>query len=139
MRIRGANPAAYGGPGIFRSGWAKGASKPYTITEWNFCGPGRFRGVGGLLTGAFAAEQEWDGLWRFAYSHSVRGMDCDSASAVPGSRHNLDIQESSPPDPCSRILRFHRCVLSCVCVFGGSNAHHCRSSAARSVTKHGES
>ena len=44
--------------------------KPFTITEWNFSGPGRYRGVGGILTGAMAAMQDWDGLWRFAYSHS---------------------------------------------------------------------
>ena len=29
--------------------------KPFTITEWNFSGPGRYRGVGGILTGATAA------------------------------------------------------------------------------------
>jgi hypothetical protein len=46
------------------------AGKPFTITEWNFSGPGRYRGVGGILTGATAAMKDWDGLWRFAYSHS---------------------------------------------------------------------
>ena len=45
-------------------------SKPFCITEWNFSGPGMFRGVGGIMTGAMGALQEWDGLWRFAYSHS---------------------------------------------------------------------
>ncbi len=44
--------------------------KPFTITEWNFSGPGRYRGVGGILTGATAALRDMDGLWRFAYSHS---------------------------------------------------------------------
>ena len=44
--------------------------KPFTITEWNFSGPGRYRGVGGILTGATAALRDWDGLWRFAYSHN---------------------------------------------------------------------
>ena len=44
--------------------------KPFTITEWNFSAPGRYRGAGGMLTGAMAALQGWDGLWRFAYSHS---------------------------------------------------------------------
>ena len=57
-------------PAIFHRGWAKGASKPYTISEWNIAYPGVYRGMGGILTGALAAEQEWDGLWRFAYSHS---------------------------------------------------------------------
>ena len=45
-------------------------SKPFCITEWNFSYPGVFRGVGGIMTGAISALQEWDGLWRFAYAHS---------------------------------------------------------------------
>ena len=44
--------------------------KPFTITEWNFSSPGRYRGVGGILTGATAALKDMDGLWRFSYSHS---------------------------------------------------------------------
>ena len=66
-----ANPVKAGNPTIFRRGWSSAASsKPCAITEWNFSGPGRYRGMGGILTGAFAADQAWDGLWRFAYSHS---------------------------------------------------------------------
>ena len=49
-------------------------SKPFCITEWNFSGPGMFRGVGGIMTGAMGALQDWDGLWRFAYSHSEDGL-----------------------------------------------------------------
>ena len=45
------------------------ADKPFTITEWNFSGPGMYRGVGGILVGAYSALQDWDGLWRFAYAH----------------------------------------------------------------------
>ena len=44
--------------------------KPLTVTEWNFSYPGRYRGVGGILTGATAALKDMDGLWRFAYSHN---------------------------------------------------------------------
>ena len=44
-------------------------SKPFCVTEWNFSGPGMFRGVGGIMTGAMGALQNWDGLWRFAYAH----------------------------------------------------------------------
>jgi hypothetical protein len=43
--------------------------KPFTITEYNYSAPSRYRGVGGILTGAMAALQGWGGLWRFAYSH----------------------------------------------------------------------
>ena len=70
-RCTNVNPIKGGMPGIFHRGWSSAASsKPCAITEWNFSGPGRYRGMGGILTGAYAAEQSWDGLWRFAYSHS---------------------------------------------------------------------
>ena len=39
------NPIKKGEPEIFNKGWAKGSSKPYTITEWNFAGPGRYRAM----------------------------------------------------------------------------------------------
>ncbi|MBP5543626.1 MAG: hypothetical protein ILM98_06095 [Kiritimatiellae bacterium] len=77
------NPVRTEKPAIFHRGWSKGASKPYAITEWNFSGPGRYRGMGGILTGALAAEQEWDGLWRFAYSHSNRNL-LDEPLSNPG-------------------------------------------------------
>ena len=59
------------------------AGKPFTITEWNFSGPGRYRGVGGILTGATAAMGDWDGLWRFAYSHTKDGLG-DTDVRAPG-------------------------------------------------------
>ena len=59
------------------------AGKPFTVTEWNFAGPGRYRGVGGILAGAMAALQGWDGLWRFAYSHSRDGLG-DASVRSPG-------------------------------------------------------
>ena len=58
------------------------ADKPFTVTEWNFSGPGMFRGVGGIMTGAMSALQDWDGLWRFAYSHGLEGMR--SRQGFPG-------------------------------------------------------
>ncbi len=65
------NPVRADTPAIFHREWSSAEfSKPCTITEWNFSGPGRYRAMGGILTGAMAAEQCWDGLWRFAYSHS---------------------------------------------------------------------
>ncbi|MBP5234279.1 MAG: hypothetical protein J6333_12860, partial [Planctomycetes bacterium] len=45
--------------------------RPFTVSEYNYSGPGRFRGVGGVMTGALAALQDWDALWRFAYSHAA--------------------------------------------------------------------
>ena len=49
-------------------------SKPFCITEWNFCAPGAARGIGGLMTGATAGGQDWDGLWRFSYAHAVDNL-----------------------------------------------------------------
>ena len=77
------NPVTYGGPELLRKNYAKGFAKPYTITEWNFSGPGRYRGLGGILTGAKAAIQEWDGLWRFAYAHSREAL-LDDENHYPG-------------------------------------------------------
>ena len=59
------------------------AGQPMCITEWNFSGPGRYRGVGGIMTGAFAALQDWSGLWRFAYSHSEEDLRSDR-EGTPG-------------------------------------------------------
>jgi hypothetical protein len=44
-------------------------NKPFTITEYNFSSPGQFRGVGGIVTGALGALQDWSGIWRYCYSH----------------------------------------------------------------------
>ena len=56
--------------------------RPFTITEWNFSAPGRFRGVGGIVTGAWAAQHGWDGLWRFAWSHDIVGVKTPEKKAV---------------------------------------------------------
>ena len=55
--------------------------RPFTITEYNYSAPGRFRGVGGIATGAAGALQNWAGLWRFAWSHDALG--CTDPSKKP--------------------------------------------------------
>lgn len=60
-----------GAPG---AGGIRERDKPFTITEWNYSAPGRYRGVGGIFTGAWAARENWDGLWRFAWSHGDEGI-----------------------------------------------------------------
>ncbi len=46
--------------------------KPFTITEFHFVPPNPYRAESGLLYGAFAAIQDWSGLYRFAYSGSAK-------------------------------------------------------------------
>ena len=47
---------------------------PFVITEYNYSGPGKYRGLGGIETGAVAAREGMDGLWRFAWSHGIKGV-----------------------------------------------------------------
>ena len=42
--------------------------RPYLVTEFNYPGYNRFHGSNGLLFGAAAARQDWDGVWRFEWS-----------------------------------------------------------------------
>ncbi|NLX97831.1 MAG: hypothetical protein GXY83_16835, partial [Rhodopirellula sp.] len=69
-RSGNANAVAGGGLGCRDSAFSRLLDKPFTITEFNYCGPGQYRGVGGLMTGALAALQDWDGLWRHVYSYN---------------------------------------------------------------------
>lgn len=43
--------------------------KPMMITEFDFAAPNSFRAEGAVLTGAYAALQDWNGLFQFAYAH----------------------------------------------------------------------
>jgi hypothetical protein len=69
-RSGNANPVRAGAPGGCGNALVRLWGKPFTISEYNYSGPGRFRGVGGILTGALAGLQDWDAVWRFAYAHS---------------------------------------------------------------------
>lgn len=68
------SPVADGGAGVRRCAFTRLLGKPFTITEFNYCGPGRFRGTSGMLTGAMAAVQDWDGLWRHVYSYNRENL-----------------------------------------------------------------
>ena len=73
-RCPNTNPIESGAPGGRSCCFTRLYGKPFTITEYNYAAPGRFRGVGGILTGALGAIQGWGGIWRFAYSHSRDGL-----------------------------------------------------------------
>lgn len=69
-RCPNTSPVAVGAPGGRHTAFTRLLDKPFTISEYNYSGPGRYRGVGGILTGCMAALQDWAVVWRFAYSHS---------------------------------------------------------------------
>lgn len=69
-RCPNTSPVAQGAPGGRGGAFLRLFDRPFTISEFNYSGPGRFRGVGGILTGALGAVQDWSVLWRFAYSHN---------------------------------------------------------------------
>lgn len=51
-----------------------GKAIPFVITEYNYTSPGEYRGLGGLDVGALASQTDIDGLWRFAWSHGIKGV-----------------------------------------------------------------
>lgn len=69
-RCANTSPVAAGAPGGRNCAALRLFDRPFTVSEYNYSGPGRFRGVGGILTGALGAIQDWSVIWRFAYSHT---------------------------------------------------------------------
>ncbi len=69
-RCPNTSPVASGASGGRHLAFTRLFDKPFTVSEYNYSAPGQYRGVGGILTGALGAIQDWDSIWRFAYSHS---------------------------------------------------------------------
>jgi hypothetical protein len=65
----GRSAVAAGGAGARDRAMIRVLGKPFTISEFNYVVPNAHRAEGGLLMGAAAAIQDWDGLYRFSYSH----------------------------------------------------------------------
>ena len=57
-RCPNTNPLREGAPGGTSSASLRLWGKPFTVSEFDYSGPGRFRGVGGILTGALASLQD---------------------------------------------------------------------------------
>ena len=49
--------------------------KPFTVSEYNHPAPNDYQAECVPMLTAFAAAQDWDGLWLFAYSHKTDAWD----------------------------------------------------------------
>ncbi|MBI5939313.1 MAG: hypothetical protein HY859_02695, partial [Caulobacterales bacterium] len=104
VAVRYANPIRDGAPGGCTSAGMRIWGKPFTISEYDYTCPGRYRGMGGLLTGALAGLQDWDGLWRFAYAHK----DVEVSAPAPMDWFNLANDPLSLAGDRAAILLFLR-------------------------------
>ena len=75
--------------------------KPFISTEFHFCYPNRKRMEGGVVMGAYAGLQDWDGLNRFAWSHYLDTMAGDNPGCVP---KHFDINNDPLAQLDERIL-----------------------------------
>jgi hypothetical protein len=60
--------------------------KPFTVSEFNYVFPNPFRAESGLFFGSVAGAQDWDGVWRFAWSHDASDL------SSPGPATWFDLQ-----------------------------------------------
>lgn len=68
------NPLRGGARGAVRLGERAVSGKPYTVTEYNWCHPCRYRGACGLAVGARAVSCDWSGIWRFDWACDLQGV-----------------------------------------------------------------
>ncbi|MBN2583076.1 MAG: carbohydrate binding domain-containing protein, partial [Planctomycetes bacterium] len=47
----------------------RSAARPFTVTEYNHSAPGDYQAEGVPMIASFAAAQDWDGIFIFAYRH----------------------------------------------------------------------
>ncbi len=73
-RCPNTSPVSGGAVGGRHIAFTRLFDRPFTLSEYNYSAPGRYRGVGGILTSALGALQDWGAIWRFAYSHNREGM-----------------------------------------------------------------
>ncbi|MBR0458169.1 MAG: hypothetical protein IJJ26_02930 [Victivallales bacterium] len=64
--------------------------KPFICTEYQFCHPNRFTAESGPTVGAYAALQDWDALYPFAYSSN------DKSLAFPTTIYRWDNVQDPP-------------------------------------------
>lgn len=74
--------------------------KPFTVTEFNFCVPNTYRVECPSVFGGYAALQDWDGLYRFAWSHGRDGMRKDAKRRL----NQFDIVNNIQAQMAERIM-----------------------------------
>ena len=78
--------------------------KPYTVTEFNFSNPNPYRVEAAPLIGGYAGLQDWDGLYRFAWSHS---RDYMKAVDVPRGFDHVNDPQAQLAERISCLLFMH--------------------------------
>ena len=78
--------------------------KPYVITEFNWCAPSLYRASAGLIVGAMAGAQDWDGLWRYLWAH-------DHSRALEPGRHPVAKLESASDPLAMAAERAAMCLF----------------------------
>ena len=69
---------------VYRSAaFARVWGRPVVVSESQMSGPSFQRAIAGLLTGTFAAVQDWTGVWTFALAHHREKL-FDGVDAEPG-------------------------------------------------------
>lgn len=53
------------------------AGKPFTVSEYDHAAPSEYAAEGIPLIAAYAAWQDWDGIFLFAYAHGAEGCTAD--------------------------------------------------------------
>ena len=91
--------------------------RPYVLTEVNYCYPNRFRSEYAPMFGGYAALQDWDGIYRFAWSHAretlnnqmIGGFDIakdPAAQLADRLVHALFLRGDLSPAPEQLAIRF---------------------------------
>jgi len=78
--------------------------KPFSVSEYNYSSPNPYRAEGGLIMGAAAALQDWDAVWRFAYSHSRHAV----ASPQPLNYFDMAVDPAGQASERAALLLFLR-------------------------------
>ena len=50
---------------------------PYVLSEFNYCAPNAYRAAGGVIQGAYASLQDWNGLYCFEYAGGSELIEAD--------------------------------------------------------------